>query len=374
MVAKRMDGIKMSGIRKMFEKANKDAIHLGLGEPDFPPPPEAIEALVQAAKDGNSRYSSIFGLEPLREEVAKYLKNYKPDITKDDVLVTVGGSEGLMCTAGSLYDPGDEVLMPDPGFVLYAPHARLMGAKPVFYSLTMDNDFQPQQDELQSLVTKKTKAIIVNSPANPTGGVFGEKEVRMIIDLAKENDLVIITDEVYDHVIYEGKHISFLGKYDKVVYVNSFSKTFAMPGWRVGFLTAPKEIFERIATYHYYILACAPNPNQLAVLAALKKGFYYAEKMTKEFKERRKLIVDLLNEIPGFTANMPKGAFYSMPRFEKKVEDTAVAMKILEAGVVCTPGSAFGLHGKSHLRFSYASSKDNIKNGVAKVAEAWKKV
>jgi aspartate aminotransferase len=353
----------------MFEMASKDAIQLGLGEPDFDPPPVAIEALKKALDDGRSKYSSIFGLPELRQAIAEYCQRYDETITSENVVVTLSGSEALMATAFTFYNKGDEILIPDPGFVFYRPHAQIHGAKPVPFPLKQENAFKPTQDDLLERITSRTKAIIVNFPSNPCGSRVSKEEVRMISDIARDKNLVLITDEVYDQIVYEGKHNSFLGQYENVVFINSFSKTYAMPGWRIGYFVAKEEFVEKLAMMHYYMVACPSTPIQLGVLAAIKHGQEFVDNMLKEFRKRREVMVHEANKVPGFNCLKPEGAFYAFPSYEQDIDDKDLARKIVEAGVICSPGSAFGAHGTKHIRFSYANNTENIKKGMAIVRQ-----
>jgi len=372
MFASRATHIELSGIRKMFEAAPAGAINLGLGEPDFQPPQHILEALERAVREGMNKYGPTGGIAELRTAVAERLSKYAA-VKPDQVLITTGATEGLCAAMQTLVDRGDEVLTPDPGFVLFAPHITLASGTPVFYKVRKEDEFQPRVDELNELVTPKTKAIVVNSPANPTGGVLDRKAIREIVEVAEDNDLLILSDEVYEPFVYEGRHETFLGKYDKVVYVNSFSKVFSMTGWRLGYVVAPPEIVKTLAKISYYLIACPPTPTQVAVLAGLRGPQDFVTQMVKEFGKRREIVVDAMNRIKGFDCPWPKGAFYVFPSFTFDLTSEALAMKILRAGVICTPGSAFGVGGEGHLRFSYANSRENLVKGmeiVAGVAES----
>ena len=372
--ASRTEGLQTSGVRKMFEMANKDAIQLGLGAPDFNPPKEAIEGVARAMKEGRNSYGSVYGLKELRDAIGNYCTRYSKGITGDNVIITVGGSEALNVTAQTFYDKGDEILVPDPGFMFYKTHSVLMGAKPVAYTLEQSSGFVPTQEQLLKLITPKTRAIVVNFPNNPCGSLLSKAQRDMIVDIAKDHDLLIITDEVYDMIVYEKPHESFLGHYDKLVFINSFSKTFAATGWRVGYIVSPdKEIVEKLSTVHYYTVACSPTPLQYGMLAALEKSMDYPMMMVKEFKKRRDVIVKLLNEIDGVECLRPEGAFYAFPKVDVKVSDTDLALEVLKAGVICSPGVSFGPAGAGHLRFSYANNVDNIEKGLAIVKKVIKK-
>ena len=370
MIPKRVREIELSGIRKMFEMADDDALNLGLGQPDFQPPEDVIDAYKKAMTDGNNGYGSTYGLEPLREEIADHLTRYKKDISKENVLITVGATQAFRVTTEVIVDDSTEILYPEPGFVLYEPQIKLARGKPVQYPVLQKNKFVPDLEDLEERKTDKTRAIILNSPGNPTGGVFPEKDVKEIIEWAQDNDIVIISDEVYEMMIYEGKHNSFLSDdYDNVIGINSFSKTFAMTGWRIGYLTTREDWVEQIGKLHYYTIACPPNPTQHAVLYAIQNRMDFIEEMNETFKERRDIIVDRLNDIPGFDCLKPRGAFYVFPSFDFDLTSKELAMKLLHNGVLVTPGSAFGPTGEGHLRFSYANSTENIQAAMDIIEE-----
>jgi aspartate aminotransferase len=364
-LARTIDNVDISGLRKMFDLARSDSINLGLGEPDFQPPGNVKEALKNAIEEGKNKYGSSQGLLQLREAIADKTKIHRDDITRDDVMITIGGTEALWITSQVLFQPGDEVLIPDPGFVLYTPHIQLAGATPVFYPLVQDNEFVPDIEALKEMITDKTKGIYVNSPSNPTGGVFCRDDVKAVTDLARDHDLAIISDEVYEHIIYDDcEFYSFLGDYDKVIQIHSFSKTYALTGWRMGYLVTKSDIMKKLIVMHYHNVACPTSPFQHAALAALQGPQDSVRDMVTEFKTRRDLIVSELNSINGFKCISPKGAFYAFPKFEFEIQAKELVMKLAEAGLICTHGSAFGEHGEGHLRFSYATSQDNIRKGM----------
>ncbi|MCX8173169.1 MAG: pyridoxal phosphate-dependent aminotransferase [Thermoplasmata archaeon] len=366
MPAKRFSNIEISGIRKMFEGAPPDAINLGLGEPDFQPPECVLNALQNAVKNGFNKYGPIGGIPELRSEIAaKY--NQIASTKSENVIITDGATEALFATVLALIDEGDEVLIPDPGFPLYESHVRICGGVPVFYSLSQKNDFIPDVNELETLITPKTKAIIVNSPSNPTGGVIPAKTVEEIGTLAKNTNIVVISDEVYDHILYDAKHETFWGRCDNAVIINSFSKTYAMTGWRIGFLVAPSQLLPHIFKSHYHLIACPPTPTQYAALEALLNANEDIARMVNEFRKRRDYIAGALNSIPGFNCLVPKGAFYVFPEFNLPRTSMELATKLVQHGVICTPGSAFGRNGERHIRFSYANSLENIKRAIERV-------
>lgn len=367
MVAERTREVEISGIRKMFEAAPPNSVNLGLGEPDFNPPAAVVEALCNAVREGKNHYGPSAGLPALREKVAERYRERDPATSRDNVIITASGTEGLMATALTLYDPGDEVLVPDPGFVLYGPHARLAGAVPVPYALSEEAGFLPDPDELEKLVSARTKAIVVNSPSNPTGGVFPKSMVDRLVAFADRHDLTIVSDEVYEEITYDRSATSFWGRCDRVVIVNSFSKTLAMTGWRIGFLVAPRALAVELNKIHYHIMACPPTPTQVAVLVGLDSDAA-TRAMVREFRARREIVLNLLGKIPGLSVVPPSGAFYVFPRFDWGSTAAQVATALLGRGVITTPGDAFGARGVSHLRLSFAASRADLRKGIGILA------
>lgn len=369
MVAHRAREVDISGIRRMFESAPPSSINLGLGEPNFEPPSVVLDAFCHAVRNGGNHYGPSAGLPALREKIAELYRDRNPETARDNVIVTSGGSEALMATALALYDAGDEVLVPDPGFVLYAPHARLLGAQPVPYALDEAHGFLPEIDSIERLVTPRTRAIVVNSPSNPTGAVFPKTLVEEIIALADRHDLHIVSDEVYDQIVYDGVASSFWGRTERAVVVNSFSKTLAATGWRVGYLLAPRALAVEINKMHYHIMACASTPAQSAILAGLEAGLSSTRAMTREFRARRAIVLRELARCPGMTCTPPAGAFYAFPRFSWPETSTEVAQALLARGLITTPGDAFGVRGAKHLRISFAASRTDLAKGLSILQE-----
>ncbi|MFP3871444.1 MAG: pyridoxal phosphate-dependent aminotransferase [Candidatus Natronoplasma sp.] len=369
MISKRVKRIELSGIRKLFEMADADTINMGIGQPDFQPPEGAIKAYHKAMKDGHNGYGSTYGLKELREEIAEEYSKYKPGLTKDNVLIHVGATQAFKVLTESLIEDGDEVLYPEPGFVLYASQVELAGGESVPYHLKQKHGFIPQIEELEKRRTSKTKAMIVNSPSNPTGSLIPKKDVKKIYDWAEEHDIVIFSDEVYEKLVYNGKHESFLGDYDNVVMANSFSKTFAMTGWRIGFMITRKDWAEELGKVNYYNIACPPTPTQEAALYALKNEKDFLEEMVETFRHRRDVVVDRLNSIPEFDCLKPDGAFYVFPSFDLDISSKDLARELLDNDVLTTPGTAFGSAGKGHLRLSYANSVENIEKAMDIIEE-----
>ncbi|MFW3146605.1 MAG: pyridoxal phosphate-dependent aminotransferase [Thermoplasmatota archaeon] len=370
MFSSRMDGIELSGLRKMFELATDNSVNLGLGEPDFQPPEEAVAAVEEAMRMGFNKYGPTNGMPALREEISKRMSRYWKDIQPGNIVVTSSGSEALFSGFLTFMDPGQDALVPDPGFVLYRPHAKLMGGTYTDYPLTIENSFRPDADVIERLIQERTKVLVVNSPSNPTGGMITRQDRDDLVDVARDKDLIIISDEVYDTMVYPGStHYSFLGVYEKAMVVNSFSKIYAMTGWRMGYAAAPDEMVAKIGLAHYHMVACPPTPIQYGALAALRSGGEYIDNMVREFLRRRNLITKRLNEIPGFKAIPPPGTFYTFPSFElfdggKQVKSMDLAMELAKNDLICSPGTTFGPGGEYHLRFSFVNSRDHLDLGM----------
>lgn len=364
MFSNRITSVNPSGVREIFELVGGDAINLGLGEPDYEPPKVAKEALKSALDMGMNKYGPTIGLKPLRESVASYLARYCEEIISSNVVITSGATEALLVISQSLYNPGDEVLIPEPGFVLYHPHAVLAGAKPITYGLSEERGFEPDTDEIQEQITGKTKAIVVNSPSNPTGGVISRKTFNALAEIASDNGIYIISDEVYDNYIYEGEHFSFCEHLDNAIVVNSFSKSMATTGWRIGYLVTNDEAVKQISKMHYYTMACPPTPIQYAVNIAMPYMMEFLEEIVPVFDCRRKKMVSMLNEIPGFKCDLPKGSIFAFPSYDMEIPSMELAKTIASQGVITSPGIAFGSRGEGHLRFSYAASEEDIEKGL----------
>jgi aspartate aminotransferase len=364
----RMRELEVSGIRKMFELAGKDAINFGIGEPDFQPPPFVIEAFARAMREGKNNYGPSSGIPKLRAAIAEKERHRLPTIDASHVVVTCGSTEGLYATLASYVDPGDEVLIPNPGFVLYRPHVFLCGGIPVTYPLRKEFHYRPRVDDLRQLVTPRTKALIVNSPSNPTGSCLRAKDVDYIVEFAREHDLLLLTDEAYDTITFDRPHASFLGKYENTVYFNTFSKTYAMTGWRIGYLVARPELAEPIKRMSYHLIANPPTPTQYACLAALEGPQDFVHGMVQTFHDRRDLIVKLVKDIPGADIVKPEGAFYAFVSYEPDVDCKQLALDLLrQQQVVVTPGDAFGSLGAGHFRISYAVDEETLRVGMARV-------
>ena len=360
----RVSSLKVSGIRKMFESAPAGSINLGLGEPDIQPPHEMIQAFKDALDKGYNKYGPSAGIMELRMAIAEDLRRYRRDVSCENIIVTVGATEGMRIACETIAGEGDEVLVPNPGFIVYGPDVSLAGGRPVEYPLRRDAGFAPDIEAVKSLITPRTKAIIVNSPSNPTGTVFSRDAVKALCDVAKDHGLYILSDEVYNNFVYEGEHLSFARFHDDTIVVNSFSKSLAATGWRIGYVATSKEIVQQLAKVQYYTLACPPTATQYAVLEGMKIQDRFAAEMLAEFRQRRDLAIRKLAEIPSFTTPPVQGAFYVFPRYSQRMASEELAMRILKKGVICAPGGAFGSLGEGHLRFSYANSRENIAKGL----------
>ena len=361
-ISRRISEVPMSGIRKMFDLAGPDSINLGLGEPDLAPPSEAIEGMNKAASAGLNKYGPTAGIPELRDAVAKRYSMYG-DLKGSNIMITPSGSSALLEITQSMIDPGDDVLIPSPGFVIYGPHAQLAGGSYTEYRLT-EGDFQPDIDDIQSKIKPNTRMIVVTTPSNPTGGVLDEQTYKALCDIAADKDITILSDEVYDSFVYEGKHISFMNQLDKAVVVNGFSKMMAVTGWRMGFVCANEEIMESLIKMQYHVCASPNMPAQYGILEALPSIEPYLENARSVFKARRDLISKRINEIPGMSIIPPKGAFYAFPSYDLDMPSAELANELARNGLICTPGSAFGKYGENHLRFSYAADEKKIEEGM----------
>jgi aspartate aminotransferase len=369
MFPERVSSLRVSGIRRLFESAPPGSINLGLGEPDIQPPQELINAFKKALERGRNKYGPSAGIMELREAIASSLRKYRKDVTFENIIVTAGATEGMRIASETILGNGDEALIPNPGFIIYGPDVRLAGGKPVEYSLKLENGFLPDIEEIKSLITPRTKAIIVNSPSNPTGTVFPKETVKAMSEIATDHKLYILSDEVYHKFVYEGEHWSFARFHDDTIIVNSFSKSLAVTGWRIGYVATSEEIVKQLSKVQYYTLACPPTPTQYAVLEGFDLRDKFTSQMIEEFRRRRDVAMMKLAEIPSFSTPPVTGAFYVFPKFSQKLSSEKFAMKILDAGVICAAGSSFGSLGEGHLRFSYANSRENISKGLDIVKE-----
>jgi aminotransferase len=378
-LSSRVKSFPPSGIRRIFELARQPGIiSLAVGEPDFDTPAHICEAAKAALDRGETHYSSNLGLEELRQAAAARAAS-SSGLAVDpssEVIVTVGGVEALYLAMAALLDAGDEVLIPDPGFMVYNSLALLCDARPVPYPLRIENGFYPDLAEVAALVTPRTKLLIVNSPGNPTGQLIPREVLDGLASMADRHDLLVISDEVYDAIVYDGRKAVSLatlpGMGERTITVNSLSKAYAMTGWRLGYALGPAPIIEGMMKIHQIVAACAPTMLQWGAVTALESDQSFIEEMTSEYQERRDLITDLLNRVPGFRCLKPEGAFYAFPDARdtgmSSLELTEFLLK--EAKVGCVPGSVFGAQGEGFLRISYATSREKLQEAGERIAQA----
>jgi len=368
-----------SGIRKIFNKAVglSGVIHLEIGEPDFDTPAIIKEEAWKSLQSGYTHYTHNAGLIELRQAIADYYKSvWEIEVSPEEVIVTVGGTGALFLSLLSTVDVGDEVLVPDPGYPPYTSMIKMIGAIPVYYSLKENTGFLPKADEIENEISEKTKAIIVNTPNNPTGIVYSKNVLKSIAELASNHNLVIISDEVYERLTFDGsKHytmLKFKDIADKLVVVNSFSKTFAMTGWRIGFAVSKNaELIKNMTKLQEGVVACAPAMAQRAAIVGLKHGQEFVNGMVQEFQKRRDLLVRLLSELENTSFVIPQGAFYVLLNISNYTKDSyEFAERLLTAKKVgVAPGKAFGQSSEGYIRISFANSEENIVEGIRRVKE-----
>ena len=370
MVSKRVSEVPFSGIRRFFELvANTEGVvSLGVGEPDFPTPDPIKDEGLRAIERDYTSYTSNWGLPELRKRISEKLKK-ENGLSYDSgtqVLITTGTSEALDLVCRTILSPGDDVLVPEPSYVCYNPCVWFAYGEPVAVPTFEVDDFRVSVSELEKKVTKKTKAVIVASPNNPTGSVLRKKDLKEIASFAVDHDLTVISDELYEHLIYPGgKHTSigsFPGMAERTITINGFSKSYAMTGWRVGYAAGPEDIIESMMKIHQYGMLCAPTVSQYAAIKAFDCD-RHVKKMLDEYDRRRRLLVAGLNEIPGVSCRIPAGAFYAFPNIkETGLSSEEYAEKLLrQVGVAVVPGNTFGDSGEGYVRCSYSVNRDVIR-------------
>ena len=367
--------LQPSGIREFFDLVvgMEDVISLGVGEPDFPTPWRICDAVIDSLQRGSTSYTSNHGLLELRVEIARYLERryglqYDPET---QILVTVGVSEALDLVMRALLDPGDEVLVPDPCYVSYAPCVTLAHGRPVFVPTGIEDEFKLRPQALSAAITGDTKALLMGYPNNPTGAVMTRDELAAVADVAVANDLIVISDEIYAELTYEGEHASvptLPGMYDRTILLNGFSKAHAMTGWRIGYACGPEEIIEAMVRIHAYVALCAPIVAQTGAIEALRNGDGDCARMVAEYDQRRRVFVNGLNRI-GLSCFKPRGAFYAFPSIEVTGLSSAQFSRALltDQKVAAVPGSAFGERGEGHIRCTYASSIADLREALARM-------
>ncbi|TET44925.1 MAG: pyridoxal phosphate-dependent aminotransferase [Dehalococcoidia bacterium] len=381
-LAKRMARLGTETAFRVLAKAQAleakgiDVVHLEIGEPDFDTPKNISDAAAKALGEGCTHYCNSQGIVPLRTEIAKEMERTRGvTIDPNRVVVTPGAKPIMFYSILALLGEEDEAIYPNPGFPIYESMINFIGAKAVPIPLREELDFRFDIDELRSKITPHTKLIIINSPQNPTGGVLELDDIRAIADIAQEHDIIVLSDEVYEHIIYEGEPHSIAslpGMLDRTILLNGFSKTYAMTGWRLGYAVMPPELVDPIVGLIVNSVSCTATFIQHAGVEALTGPQDSIASMVAEFKKRRDLIVDGLNAIPGISCRRPKGAFYVFPNVKKLGMDSAQLANYLlnEAGVATLSGADFGKYGEGYLRLSYANSMENIGKALKKIEMA----
>ncbi len=368
--------IKPSGIRKFFDIVSemKDAISLGVGEPDFDTPWHVRDEGIYSLEKGRTFYTSNSGLNELKEEISNYLDrrcqvSYNP---KNEIIVTVGGSEGIDIAMRAMLDPGDEVLIPQPSYVSYEPCCLLAGGKPVIIELKAENEFRLTKQELLDAITDKTKLLVLPFPNNPTGAIMEKEDLEAIAEVVIEKDIFVLSDEIYSELSYKGDHVSITslpGMKERTILINGFSKAYAMTGWRLGYACGPKEIITQMLKIHQFAIMCAPTTSQYAAIEAMRNGDEDVAQMREAYNQRRRYLMHAFKEM-GLECFEPFGAFYVFPcikEFGMTSEEFATRF-LEEEKVAVVPGTAFGDCGEGYLRISYAYSLENLKVALGRMA------
>jgi len=374
-ISKIVEKIKPSGIREFFDLVigMKDVISLGVGEPDFVTPWNICESAIFSLEKGYTSYTSNKGLYELRSAISKYLKNkysllYSPD---DNMLITTGVSEAVDLVLRAILNRGDKILVPDPSYVSYEPVSELAGGRVILMKTSGKDDFKLTPVILKKYISGGVKAVVLNYPVNPTGVSYTRKELLALSKVFIEYDLIVISDEIYDELTYDFSHTPIAtlpGMKQRTIYLNGFSKAFAMTGWRIGYACGPEEIISAMTKIHQYTMLCAPIMGQLGAIEALRGSANSVLEMKREYKRRREFIVSRLNEI-GLECRMPEGTFYVFPSIKNTgMGSVDFAKKLLrKEKVAVVPGSAFGSQGEGYIRIAYASSMDNLKEAMTRI-------
>lgn len=382
MIAKRVKDVPPSGIRKFFDVVSEmgDAISLGVGEPDFDTPWHIREEGIYALEKGRTIYSANAGLLELRKEICHYMKRrfdlaYSP---VGEVLVTVGGSEGIDVALRALLEPGDEVLIPEPCFVSYKPCTIFAGGTPVVIPTKEENDFKLTPQELEKYISPKTKVLILAYPNNPTGAIMEREDLEKIADVLREKNIIVISDEIYAELTYGKQHVSIAnidGMYDRTIILSGFSKTYAMTGWRLGYALGPEAIIKAMTKIHQFAIMCAPTISQYAAIEAMRHGDDDVSMMRKAYDQRRKLMVDRFRGM-GLSCFEPEGAFYVFPSIKKTgfTSEAFCENLLRDQKVAVVPGTAFGDYGEGFIRCSYAYSIEELKEALDRIETYLKKI
>jgi aminotransferase len=374
-LSKTVNELKPSGIRRFFDLASgmEGVISLGVGEPDFVTPWTVREAAILSLEQGYTSYTANAGLLELRQEIAEYMARefkvaYQPD---SEIIVTVGASQAIDIALRSILDPGDEVIVVEPCFVSYSPLVTLAGGTPVHVQAETEQEFKISPEKLESAITSKTKAIMICSPNNPTGTMLNKQELQKIAEIAERYDLLVLSDEIYAELVYDEVYTSMAaisGMKERTILISGFSKGFAMTGWRLGFVCAPKEITAAMLKVHQYGMMCAPTMAQYAGLEAMRNGRDEVEEMRKSYRRRRNYMVSSLNEL-GLSCHSPGGAFYVFPSIQTTglTSDQFAEHLLMEEKVAVVPGSVFGESGEGYIRCSYATSIEQLQEAVKRI-------
>ena len=374
-ISQKIQNIKPSGIRKFFDilEEKTDAISLGIGEPDFVTPWHIRDAGIYSLERGHTKYTSNAGMLELRREIANYLRR-RFDLEYDytnQILVTVGGSEAIDLAIRVLVNPGDEVIIPVPSFVCYGPLTEMAGGVPVYVELTAENGFRLTPEQLKAAITPRTKALVLPFPSNPTGGIMERRDLEAIAQVLKDNDIMVISDEIYAELTYGQRHVSpanLTQLYDRTVVVNGFSKSHAMTGWRMGYVCAPQPVIAAMTKLHQFGIMSAPTTSQYAAIEAMRSGDEDIAHMREEYDSRRRYLVENLNRI-GLDCFEPKGAFYVFPciRSSGLSSDEFCERFLREEKVAVIPGTAFGPGGEGYVRACYASSMRDLTESISRL-------
>lgn len=375
MILQKVREMPPSGIRKYFDLVNdmEDVISLGVGEPDFITPWHVREAGIYSLEEGSTHYTSNSGMPELREAISEYLERrfkLKYD-AEEEILVTVGGSEGIDLALRALVGPGDEVIIPEPSFVAYQGCTAFTGATPVVIDLKAENEFKLTKEELEEAITDKTKVLIMPFPNNPTGATMNKQELSEIVEVLKDKDIIVISDEIYAELSYEAKHVSiasFPEMRDKTIVINGFSKSHAMTGWRLGYACGNSVIIDAMKKIHQYAIMCCPTTSQYAAIEALNSGDEAVKEMMDAYNQRRRVLLDGFKKI-GLECFEPQGAFYLFPSIKSTgmTSDEFCEKLLKEEEVLVIPGTAFGKSGEGFIRCSYASSMENILESIKRI-------
>ncbi|MFN4132907.1 MAG: pyridoxal phosphate-dependent aminotransferase [Candidatus Hadarchaeales archaeon] len=367
--------LRVLALAKELERQGKKIVHLEVGEPDFDTPDHIKEAAYQALKKGMTKYTPSTGLPELKEAIVEHLKHKGIITTPKNLIITPGAKHAIFCALLAALDPLDEVIIPSPCWT-YEGMVLLAGGRPVFVKTSGEDGFRLHVEDVERAITRKTKMILLNYPNNPTGAVLEREDLRAVVDLAEEKNLWILSDEIYDALVYDGEHVSvFPEAPERTIYVNGFSKTYAMTGWRLGYAVAPQELISEMDKVQQASTSCVPGFVQQAGVAALQGPQDFVEKMREEYRRRRDLISEGLNSIEGVSCPRPRGAFYAFPSMKNVgINSVEFCERLLKkAGVAAVPGSGFGPYGEGHIRLSFAASPESIRegiNGIRKVVES----